>query len=470
VRLSLRRRITLSSAVIVAATLLLASLVAYVAVRAALRDQVDGQLRSQVRAVERVGRHVGDFGGMGGVPLPAPPPREGGPGGYVQAVSPVGVVIRLGNRDGDGDEGLIPVDNADREVAQGARGPLLSDRTTNDVHLRVLTVPLPGGGAIQVARPLSSVDAVLSSLRWVLALLVVGGTLLAAALTRLSARRVVAPIAEVTEAAGHIEETGDLGRRLSVGGDDEVSAMARRFNAMLDALAGSNAALAASLDRQRRLVADASHELRTPVTSLRTNLEVLREAAGALPEQDRRALLEDLSAQAEELGTLVGDLMELSREGDAAAAARVEDVRLDEVVAEAIDRARRHHPQATWRVDSEPALVRAAPERLGRAVNNLLDNAATHGGGDVEVVVRGGELRVRDHGPGVPAAEMPRVFDRFWRGTGSRERAGAGLGLAIVEQVAVAAGGRVEARDAPGGGAEFVLSLLPAARDAASAV
>ena len=179
--------------------------------------------------------------------------------------------------------------------------------------------------------------------------------------------------------------------------------MAERFNAMLDALARSNGALAASLERQRRLVADASHELRTPVTSLRTNLEVLRASAAELPEADRRALLDDLEAQAEELGVLVGDLMELAREGDAAAsAAAQDDVRLDEVVAEAPGP--RAAPPPARDLDDQPgARARARRARApGRAVNNLLDNAATHGGGEVEVVVRGGELRVRDHGPGSP--------------------------------------------------------------------
>jgi two-component system sensor histidine kinase MprB len=461
VRLSLRARITAASAVIVAATLLLGSIVAFVAVRATLRGQVDDQLWAQAHGVQRVADDLSGLGGPGApVRIPVPPPRQGGPGSYVQAVAPSGQAIRLG-RDADGDRTVeIPVGATDRAIAGGQHAARFVDRHGDDGHLRVLTAPLAGGGAVQVARPLASVDAVLRSLRWVLALLVVGGTALAAALTRLSARGLVAPIADVTEAAGHIEATGDLGRRLAVTGDDEVARMAERFNAMLDALARSNGALGASLERQRRLVADASHELRTPVTSLRTNLEVLRASAAELPEADRRALVDDLEAQAEELGVLVGDLMELAREGDAAAGSALQDdVRLDEVVAEALERARRHHPRATWAADLEPALVRVAPDRLGRAVNNLLDNAATHGGGQVEVAVRGGELHVRDHGPGVADDELPYVFDRFWRGAQSRAGAGTGLGLAIVQQVAVASGGSVEARTPDGGGLEVVLRL-----------
>jgi two-component system sensor histidine kinase MprB len=456
VRLTLRRRLTLSSALIVGATLVLGSLAAYVAVRATLRDQVDDQLRAQARLALRAA--IAGPGPGRPFDVPAPGLGEGGPGGYVQAIDSDGSVLTL--RGWDADVG-VPVTGADLEVARGERGVLLEDRDADGEHLRVLTVPL-AGGAMQVARSLGAVDAALGSLRWALLVLAGGGTLLAALLTRLFAGRVVAPIAEVTAAAGHIEQTGDLGRRLETAGDDEVGQMAQRFNAMLDALAGSNAALAASLERQRRLVADASHELRTPVTSLRTNLEVLRDAAAELPEADRRALLADLSAQAAELGVLVGDLMELSREGDAAAAAGLEEVRLDEVVEEALERARRHHPGATFAAELRPCVVRAAPDRLGRAVNNLLDNAATHGGGRVEVGVADGVLRVRDHGPGIPPAELPRIFDRFWRGAGARERPGSGLGLAIVEQVASASGGSAEALPAPGGGAELVLRL-PAA-------
>jgi two-component system sensor histidine kinase MprB len=408
-----------------------------------------------LRAQARIGLRVaGNQDRPSRLGIPAPGAREGGPGGYVQAVLPDGSTEPFGAPP----ELSLPATASDQAIAAGLRGPVMQDRRVAGVHVRVLTVPM-AGGALQVARPLWSVDNVLASLRGILVMLVAGGALLAAVLTRLTARRVVAPIAELTAAAGHIEATGDLARRLTVAGDDEVGLMARRFNAMLETLARTNAALATSLERQRRLVADASHELRTPVTSLRTNLEVLREGSANLPERDRAALVADASAQAEELGVLVADLMELARDGDAATAAHAEDVRLDEIVEEALERARRHHPRATFDAELRPTLVHAAPERLGRAVNNLLDNAATHGGGTVSVRVADGELRVRDRGPGIPAGERTRVFDRFWRGSGARERAGSGLGLAIVAQVAAAAGGSAEARPGPGGGAEIALRL-----------
>jgi two-component system sensor histidine kinase MprB len=209
---------------------------------------------------------------------------------------------------------------------------------------------------------------------------------------------------------------------------------------------------------QRQLVADASHELRTPVTSLRTNIEVLLEG-GELDPEDRRRLLADVVEQSEELSALVGDLIELAR-GDQPGP-DTEDVRLDGVVAESLARARRNAPGIHFAAQMEPVLVDGVPERLGRAINNLLDNAARHSppGGTVEVRVGPEGVRVRDHGVGVAEADLPYVFDRFFRGTNSRGRQGSGLGLAIVRQVTEQHGGSVSVANAPDGGAVFTLTL-----------
>src|ERR671935_2642995 len=221
---------------------------------------------------------------------------------------------------------------------------------------------------MNLRRRLALMSALAVGATLVLALLVVAGTGFAAAMARLFSRPVMRPISELTRAAEHIEATGDLGRRIGARGNDEVGRMAERFDAMLDRVQASQVA-------QRRLVVDASHELRTPVTSLRTNMEVLL-AGAALEEGERRALLRDMVGQSEELSALVGDLIELAR-GDAADPP-VEDVALDGVVAEAIERARRHAPHVRFRADLEPSLIAGVPDRLGRAVNNLLDNAAQH--------------------------------------------------------------------------------------------
>jgi two-component system sensor histidine kinase MprB len=447
---TLWRRLTLLSALAVGATVVLACAGAYVATRAALRGQIDDSLRTQAHTLQvRAGVRPDER-----PPLPGEPrPRAGLAQGFVELVRPDGTAMRL-----RGDV-RIPITPVDVTAAGGDdTAAVLSDRAGDDVHLRVITVPVPGTGAFVFARSLNGVDGVLSRLRWVLVVLCVGGTALAAAVSRLFARRVMAPVADLTAAAEHIEATGDLHRRIEGAGEDELGRLARRFNAMLDRLGASQTALSASLDAQRRLIADASHELRTPVTSLRTNAEVLREAHD-LSDSERDALLTDVVAQTEELGALVADIIELARDGDVAAA--VEEVRLDALVLEAVDRARRHAPGVAFETRVAPCVVETAPDRLGRAINNLLDNAAKHSppGGVVDVAVVGGEVSVRDHGPGVAAADAPHVFDRFYRGAGARDRPGSGLGLAIVRQVAEAHGGTIAIEDAPGGGALFRLTL-----------
>jgi two-component system sensor histidine kinase MprB len=436
--MNLRRRLALMSALAVGATLVLASLACYAAMRSELRAQVDRPLRTQAALIVRRGPKVAGV-------IPAPPRRSGGPAEFSQIVGPDGSV-----RDRFG--GLpIGVAANDRAAALDGGQAYLSDRTADGVHLRVITVPIPGLGAVQLGRSLENVDAVLGRLRIVLALLVVVGTAFAAAMARVFSRPVMRPISELTLAAEHIEATGDLGRRIGARGSDEVGRMAQRFDAMLDRVQGLQAA-------QRRLVADASHELRTPVTSLRTNMEVLL-AGAELEEGERRALLRDMVGQSEELSALVSDLIELAR-GDAADPA-VEDVELDGVIADAIDRARRHAPHVRFRADLEPSVVQGVPDRLGRAVNNLLDNAARHtaAGGIVEVELRDGALCVRDHGPGVPDDELPLLFERFFRGAREREHHGSGLGLAIVRQVAESHGGTVGAANADGGGLVVRLTL-----------
>jgi two-component system, OmpR family, sensor histidine kinase MprB len=424
------------SALAVGVTVALASLACYLAMRHELRAQVDGLLRAQ-------GERIAQRGELVGPRLPGPPKGSGGPAEFSQVVAPDGAV-----RDRFG--GLaIAVAAGDRAAALGDGRSFLSDRTAGGVHLRVLTVPIQGFGAVQIGRSLQGVDDVLARLRIVLVLLVLLGTAFSAAMARLFSRPVMQPIADLTRTAEHIEATGDLGQRLGARGTDEVGRMADRFDAMLDRVQASQVA-------QRRLVADASHELRTPVTSLRTNMEVLL-AGAELEEGERRALLRDMVGQSEELSALVGDLIELARgeEGDPPA----EDVALDRLVADAVERARRHAPGVRVRADLAPCTLQGVPDRLGRAVNNVLDNAArfSPAAGEVEVVLRDGTLSVRDHGAGVPEEALPLLFERFYRGPTARERQGSGLGLAIVRQVVESHGGTVEAANADGGG--LVVSL-----------
>ncbi|MDQ6745827.1 MAG: HAMP domain-containing histidine kinase, partial [Actinomycetota bacterium] len=448
-----RRRLGLIAAVAVAVAVAIAALVCYLVVRGQLRGEVDGELRAQATAVAQ-----GDLHTLGR-PLPGLPASAGGPAPYVQVVLADGSTIpRLG-------EITLPDGARASRVAAGLAAPYLRDLHVGATHLRELTFPVPvsfqgQSVAVQLARPLNGTDRVLAHLRLILLLLCAGGTAVAAALGRLAARRVLAPLAEVAQTAQRIGETDDLSHRLRIHADDEVGQLAARFNHMLERLEASRAELDDSVRAQRQLVADASHELRTPVTSLRTNIEVLLEG-GELDPEDRRRLLADVVEQSEELSHLVGDLIELAR-GDLPPEG-TEAVRLDRIVEEALARAQRNAPSVQFLGDLEPVVLDGAPERLARAVNNLLDNAGRHAppGGSVEVTLNSRGVRVRDHGSGVPEQDLPYVFDRFFRGASARGRQGSGLGLAIVRQVAEQHGGSAAAENAPDGGAVFRL-LLPA--------
>jgi len=303
-----------------------------------------------------------------------------------------------------------------------------------------------------IDRSLSEQDATLAHLRVVLLVVAAIGIALAALLGWFVGRTTVAPVRRLTAAAEHVAATNDLAARIDETRRDELGSLARSFNAMLHALDGTMRALDESARSQRQLVADASHELRTPVTSLRTNIEFLQQSEELEPEA-RRRLISDVVTQLEELSELVSDLIELAR-NDEEITEPLEDVRLDVLVSESIEWARLHSPQARFDVTLEETVVSAVPSRLGRAVNNLLDNAVKFAGTDAPIEVRlsDGELAIRDHGPGIDPAELPHIFDRFFRGARSRSLPGSGLGLAIVRQVVERHAGSVTAAAAPGGG------------------
>jgi two-component system sensor histidine kinase MprB len=439
--MSLRRRIAFTAAAAVAVAVALGSVVAYVVVRDTLRGQIDASLLR--------------------VPAPAagqrimiePPPGAEQqfeplerPAVFTQLVAGDRLLAAGGQERRLGDPEQV------QAVADGRRDAFFFDDEVDGVHVRVHTRQAEPGLALQLARPLTEVDGALADLRLGLGLVSVAGIALAAFLGRLATRHAVRPVTDLTETAEHVARTRDLSRRIEAGGGDELARLAASFNTMLEALDDSQRA-------QRRLVADASHELRTPLTSLRTNLEVLG-SPRALPAGDRERLRADLVAQLEELSELVGDLVELARDGEPSGEP-AEPLRLDELVAAAVERAGRHAPLVAFAADLEPCVVTGERGRLDRAVANLLDNAAkwSPAGATVEVVLREGELTVRDHGPGIAPEDLPHVFDRFYRAAAARGRAGSGLGLAIARHVAEGHGGMIAAEPAPGGGALMRLAL-----------
>jgi two-component system sensor histidine kinase MprB len=461
--MSFRRRITLVSAAAVAVAVVLASALTYLLAAHQLRGQVDEQL--QVRS-----------GGLRFIANTAPgelnrrnerfrslSPHPDQVRGYQQLIDSSGkILFRSSSNE------TLPIDATAIGLAAKGGKPYYRDARVGAIHLRILTDALRPGFAVQLAQPLTNVDRLLRRLRLILALLDIGGIALAALLGRLVAGAAVAPVKRLTEATEHVTRTQDLSERIEPAADDEIGRLAESFNAMLDALQRSMGALDASVHAQRRLVADASHELRTPVTSLRTNIEILKQEP-EMGVEERQRMLDDAVEQIEELTLLMNDLIELGRGEQPLAGS--EDVRLDVIVEEAVERAHRHSPGTPFRVDVEPVVLNGTPGRLGRAVNNLIDNAVNYSppGASVEVSLLvdrrsrrspiGCELTVRDHGPGISAADLPHVFDRFYRGAEARARPGSGLGLAIVRQVAEQHHGTIAAERPRDGGTLMRLSL-----------
>jgi two-component system sensor histidine kinase MprB len=460
--MTLRTRIAAAAGLAVALAVAAAALVVYLGVRGELRAEVDRTLRDQLQpALAPTQDEHGEALRLRrlGLPAEARPAPFGGPEAYMQVVFPDGRVVARGD-----EAGVLPADEHAREIARGGEGEELRDVTVDGVHLRVLTAALPNGlGAVQVARPLDEIDRQLD--RIVLVLLVVGasGVALGAGLGAIVARTALAPVARFTRRTEELAADPDPSERIEVRGHDELARLARSFNSTLDALERS-------VEAQRGLVADASHELRTPVASLRANIQTL-EDAGRLPEADRAALRDDIIQELDELTALVADIVELAR--GAKPGEVIDDVRLDEIVAAVVDRARaRAGDQLEFSAVLEPTLVRGEPGRIQRAISNLVDNAIKWSppGAAVELRLAGGELTVRDHGPGFADADLPHVFERFYRARDARGMPGSGLGLAIVRQAAEAHGGAASAANAPGGGAFLRVSFGKPAAASAEAV
>ncbi len=473
--MSLRARIAAAAGIAVGLAVLAAAVGLYLAVRSDLQGEIDQGLRqrAQVFVAESNAHPPGPAGGPdagappdstggkgsskageaavtealfspGGFPRRVQPAPFGAASGYVQFIGPSGAVEVPA---GQGASPRIAVSASDRAIAASGTGSALSDRTVKGTQLRVLTIGTGASGAVLIARPLTEMNKELSRILLLLVIVGVAGIALAAILGAGVARVALAPVARFTKRTEALTGNLDLSRRLDVEGRDELARLAGSFNTTLDALERS-------VEAQRQLIADAGHELRTPIASLRANIQVLGEAE-RLPAGEQQNLRADIVSELDELTALVGDVVELARgAGRGDAEAEAEDVRLDEVVQGAVERTRRRG-DLRFELDLEPTLVRGQGERIVRAVSNLLENAHkwSPAGGLVEIGLHDGVLSVRDHGPGFEEADLPFVFDRFYRADRARKLPGSGLGLAIVRQAAEACGGVAEAANAPGGGA-----------------
>ncbi|HVH52018.1 MAG TPA: HAMP domain-containing sensor histidine kinase [Gaiellaceae bacterium] len=424
--MSLRVRLTLVAAAVVAVVLAAASVTVYFVMRHELYKQVDNELAQHASDPREAFRGPSPFGGDLVTLI--------GPDGSIAA----GVIN-------------VPLGHAVRLVAAGSRGGFYRNSTYSRYHLRQVVEPLSGGGAVVVSRVVDYIDHDLDRLRLILFLVSLGGVGAAALAGALVSRTTLAPVRRLTAAAERVARTRDPSERVPETGRGELTRLGSSFNTML-------AALEDALETQRQFVADASHELRTPLTSMQTNIEVLKQQERLAPDA-RGRLFDDLQREAHEMRDLIAGLLELAR-GDDPSLER-QPVQLDELVASVVDRARARYPHLTFEAQLEPHTIDGIPDRIERAVWNLLENAGkwSGNGSTVEVTLVGGEVRVRDHGPGIAADERERVFDRFYRTDSARSQPGSGLGLAIVREVAEAHGGTVSAEEAPGGGALLRLRL-----------
>lgn len=438
--MSLRLKLMLSLIVLAVGATLAIGVVSYTNTRHELERTVDRSLDSASRRLD-------------GPNAPQIPGRPNRPRTFeqilVQRLAPDGGIAAAP------ESGELPVTAADVAVATSADPDAMSRHNVEiDGELfRVLTVRAGnGGGALMLARSLGevehSLDSILESTLWAEAIVAIVSALVG----WLIARQVTRRLTRLTLVAGVVASSGRLDVEVPVDGADESGKLGRAFADMLQSLQRSKR-------EQHQLIQDASHELRTPLTSLRTNVAVLRRGFEQLQPEAREQLLADLDSETRELSDLVNELVELATE--ARDDEPLQPLRLVDVVDRAAERARRRFNRDV-EVRADTSLVDGRPGALERAVQNLIDNACKFAPvGAIEVTVLAGAVIVRDHGPGLIEADIPHLFDRFYRSVQMRGMPGSGLGLAIVKPVAEAHGGSVFARNADGGGAEFGITLNP---------
>jgi two-component system sensor histidine kinase MprB len=418
--MSLRTRVAIAVGVVVFCALAIVAAVIYPAVGANLRGQNDESLMQVAKEAPTIAaklkqaRTLGQLVPFGSTQLQILPGSAPGP-----------------------TNGFVDITNHDVQVADGNNKPYFHDQAYRSVVYRIYTMQFPGnpGTLVRVAQPVSDAASAQTALGWLLAGLIPAAALGAAVVARLAAGRVLRPVGRLTETVERIRATGDLSAPIETPGQDEISRLGQAFAAM-------TAALDESVGAQRRLVADASHELRTPLTSLITNLELLAEQPD---DPNAAALAAAALAEAGELRVLIKDLVDLARDGRASF--HIEDVRLDLVAERVAARAASRAPGLRYELDCRPTLVRGDPDALERAIGNLVDNALKWSppDGRIRISAAGGTVEVSDDGPGIPADDLPYIFDRFYRSARARALPGSGLGLAIVRRIADMHDGTVEA-------------------------
>jgi two-component system, OmpR family, sensor histidine kinase MprB len=441
--LPLQRRVAYLTAVAVALAVAGTSIAGYLTLRYSLYNALDDELTDVAQSLAvPVAQDIRSLGGLTERALEA--------GNIsVAAVRADGAVFYV-----PGERTHLNLGPEEVAVSKLQSGPSTrSGEASNGEPYRIVAVTMPDldNYALVLGRPLAATNNILSSLSLVLILFGVAGVILAGIVGAAVARSSLGPMRSLSLAVEHITRTEDL-QPIEITAAGDIALLADAFNAMLRSLATSR-------DRQQRLIADASHELRTPLTSLRTNIDLLAAdtSTGMLTPADRTAILSDVKAQLQEFTALIGDLVQLARDE------RVAPERIDfrDVVNSAIDRVRRRAHGLAFDVELNPFYVIGESDTLERAVTNLLDNAVKWSppGGTVRVQLEGDRLRVADQGPGIAEADLPYVFDRFYRSDTARNTPGTGLGLSIVAQAVTMHGGWIKAGRSAQGGAEFTIQL-----------
>ncbi|WP_260431497.1 HAMP domain-containing sensor histidine kinase [Corynebacterium bovis] len=478
-RLSLRGRLTALTAAVVIVAIAVVSLSAYATVRYVSDQEISRNLQWQAQAIFDSPTPPG----LSGAGAPSGPdwdsgthpghrPDEGQSAGpadpaphFVQVTPSVRALVVTRRWSGHQAGVTWTADGlggAEYAVLRGDE--TYSYRTAN--RQRILATMDGTGRAVVLTQDISSTRQMLGALVFVLVLVGIAGSLTAVIAGMAVATAGLGPVARLRRAVDRVSKTDEL-RPVPVQGVDEFAHLTESFNEMLRALQ-------ASRDKQAELVADASHELKTPLTSLRTNIELLMLASRPdtpdVSDADRREIERDVVAQIDEMASLVGDLVDLAR-ADAMDPV-YEDVDVVGTLREALDRVSRRRPDVTFESHLTTWHLCGDSFGLGRAFLNLLDNAAkwSPAGGVVRVYMdriddRSVEIRVADSGPGIPAEDRTKVFDRFYRSISSRSMPGSGLGLAIVKQVVETHGGVVMADESDDGGA-LIRLVLPGATTA----
>lgn len=436
-------RLALVFAAVAAGTAILVGAASYITTDRQVIEEVDAFLRERASEITDGDRRRGDDrGGRNGNTVDVPDLTQS-PDVEVQFLDEDGEVVF--------DTGLvIPVNADDLELADDGGREQMRTESIDGIDYRIITEDLRDGGAVQVARSLEESSGLLGVLQ--ARLLSIAGVmaLVAGVAGWIVAQRTTRPLRALTDTVDEVAETKDFSVPVPATGSDEVGRLARGFNRMLGSLQESE-------EQQRQLVQNAAHELRTPLTSVTANIDWLIRASD-LDAETRASTLTSIRRELGELNDVMGEVIELAT--DMREPAQIIELDLAQVARNCSEQ---FITRSGRQVEAElsPVTVSGDPDSLGRAITNLLSNADKYSPADAPIglIVANGRVTVTDRGPGIPAEERQRVFDRFYRRDIDRSKPGSGLGLSIVAGIVENHQGEVFIEDNPGGGTKIGFTL-----------